>query len=229
MNVVLCSGVMRSGSTWTYNALRALLGTTADFLGLPFYCSYLEGEGLDEFLHSDKALYPGVGVFKAHSINTKTMLLIDSRRIKNVCSVRDPRDCVALRQLFKSDESLTDSIRLVRGSFATAMGLSRETTLFLDYKEILKRPDICIDHMLEYLQLQFGQLDELKEAIIDELSMDKMVNDTEDDYDELTQVHKNHTHGGKIGRYREELTKEDLELIEEELGDQIKWYGDLFK
>lgn len=226
MNVVLCSGVMRSGSTWCYNILRGLLGTTADLLKIPFYCSYLEGQSLDEFLLSDEALMPGAAVFKTHILELQAKLLIEKGVVKNVCTLRDPRDCVASRRLFASGESLLDSIAMVRGSYATIMGLSPTATLFLDYKDVVNQPDICIKRMLDYLGLDYGSQErELIESLVVEFGMDKMAqNAPESGIDPLTEVHANHVHGGKIDRWKEELSEPDIKTVMEHLSKEVEWF-----
>jgi len=227
MNVVLCSGVMRSGSTWCYNILRGLIGTTADILSIPFYVSYLEGDGLDEFLLTDEALTPGAAVFKTHILGLQAKQLIAKGIVKNVCTIREPRDCVASRRLFKSGETLPDSIAMVRGSFATIMGLSPETTLFLDYKDIVTKPKECVLSMMDYLGLDYGdQNDELASNLVAEFSMVKMAEMApQDGIDPLTEIHTNHIHGGQIDRWKTELSDSEILVVDKLLREEIDWYG----
>jgi len=176
-----------------------LCGLVAECLSKPFYASYLEGDALDKFLLSDAALRPGVSVFKTHLIGPRAAHLARSGIIKNICTLRDPRDCVASRQEFKS-ESLSDSIGLVRASYTTAMGLD-DAALFLDFENIKTSPVSVILDMMEYLGIDFESADEVAGILSEEFSLEKMKKmEPNNGIDPLTEIHENHFHGGESGK-----------------------------
>ena len=223
MNIVICSGVMRSGSTWSYNVSRALLGLAANKFDLTLYASYLEGAGLDDFLLTDDALFPGAAIFKSHLLGFHARQLIAAGIVKNIYTVRDPRDCVASRKTFK-DESLEDSIRLVKQSFDTVMSLN-SSSLMIKYDHIIKEPEQVIKDIAAYLLMDFTKLDEIAESISEELSVKEMRSKSSSvsGIDPLMELHENHIGDTSTGKWIN-LPESDLKAIETELKEEINWF-----
>jgi len=224
MNVILCSGMMRSGSTWSFNAARAVAYIAAESVGLPFAAMYLDGDSLDSFL-AERVAVPGVVVIKSHSVTPYALGLAQADQARNICTFRDPRDSVASRQLFK-DETLSDSITQVRASVAPMFAFSEET-LFVDYQDVMTRPAWAVGRIGDYLSVQLGET--YHQVIADELSIEKMdaVSDATSGIDPTYQLHHNHIHGGKIGRWEEELSAGDRSRVCAELSREIDLYETL--
>lgn len=226
MNVVLCTGVMRSASTWSYNVCRVIVGMVAEKLGMPFYSQYMEEEELEKFLLSDASLNNGAMVVKAHRVGLNAIMLTRKGIVKNVCTIRDPRDCVASRRLFK-DETFETSVNLVKSSFYSPMRLQDET-LYVDYKDIIDDPVLEIRWIMEHLNIQSPDNSIVAAHIHDALTMDKVKEiNPEGEVDSATEFHKNHTHGGIIGRWQEELNPREVEYIMMNLKEEIEWYEDM--
>lgn len=216
--IVLCSGVMRSASTWSFNVCRALVGVIAHHLKAPFGADYRELESLDHalFTWNPKAM----GVIKAHRLTDYAHYRINAGDVINVCTVRDPRDCIASRQQFKA-ESLDDSIRLVKSSFIDPMRF--ENGLFLDYEDIITDPKGQIRAMSAYVGLHPSEpmVDEIHESLKPE-SVQGEIPDQE--INPVYHYHPNHLNGGVSGRFRTELSERDQKRACAEVRRELDWY-----
>ncbi len=102
--LILCTGILRSGSTWSYNVCRELAQSQARKQRRPFGSAYLTEPQLDFFLNSQGAAIPGPTVLKTHNVGSVAREWIRSGRASVVCTFRDPRDCVAsMLKFFRQD------------------------------------------------------------------------------------------------------------------------------
>ena len=222
MNTIFCSGMMRSGSTWSYNAVRAIAYIAAEAVDIPFVSTYLDADSIDPFL-SEHAGAAGVAVIKSHSVTPYVVDLARQGAVRNVCTFRDPRDSVASRQKFK-DESLGSSIEQVKASMAPLFHFGDET-LFIDYRDILDNPTETLTRIAAYLNVSLPAA--YYAAILDELSQEKMaaVSAATDGIDKNFHLHKNHLNGGVVGRWRDELSDQSIDLVQRELAAEIGWFN----
>jgi hypothetical protein len=98
--LVCCSGMARSGSTWSYNVWRRIAETT----GLPTVAGfYGEGDALDTYI-DDRHLteFPGHVVLKLHQPGPVLLEHIFQGSARNVYTIRDPRDCLCSRMRFEN-------------------------------------------------------------------------------------------------------------------------------
>lgn len=235
MNLVLVSGVMRSGSTWAFNVCRSLCMSASKSLGLPFSSDYLEGEALNSLIGALSAKM--VVVVKTHDTLPAMRSLVEDGAVRNVCTIREPRDCVASRRLFKS-ESFEESIGQVKASFADAQRYGPKTMRIM-YQDLMERPVDVVMDIAEHLLLVIER--DHAEKIVQEFSMENMRRWSETISEEsgaeqalhgglvdpATAIHTGHINGGEIGRYWTELTKKQIRKVEQELADEIEWYETL--
>src|SRR5438046_775033 len=93
--LVLCTGMLRSGSTWSYNVCRLMAKAVAARERRPMSATYLLPQQLEQFLQQQPLPPPGPTVLKAHSIGPLALEALRAGRAKGICTFRDPRDCVA--------------------------------------------------------------------------------------------------------------------------------------
>lgn len=233
MNVALSTGVMRSGSTWAYNVLRVLFHMVAERHGFEQHAQYMDPWVLEEFLKAHIEVPGVVAVIKAHYTDTTARVMIREGVVKNVCTVRDPRDCVASRQAFKA-ESLEYSIRLVRSTFEHAARYDPNTLMVL-YDHLMERPAREIGRIAQYVKLKFP--DEVYAEMATALSMGEMrkISDTlgqnpkavkahDGLVDTVSLIHTRHIQSGAVGRYKRDFDTETAHLVSRELRDQIAWF-----
>src|ERR1044071_4352147 len=92
--LILCTGMMRSGSTWSFNVCRLLAQVAARQEGLPFWSGYLTLEQCEQFLTQSDGNFPGPTVIKAHGIGTVAQRYLKNGQAQAICTFRDPRDSV---------------------------------------------------------------------------------------------------------------------------------------
>lgn len=230
MKMIICSGVMRSASTWAYNFLRVVISLRAEQDGQPFECAY--SDDLDELLTGPYIEQPGFAVIKTHNLGREhyARRVIDQGGLQNVCTVRDPRDCVASRQEFKK-ESLETSLAMVKASF-DGLQFMGNRTLWVDYVSIKRDPKSVGLAILKYLQYKTPDDEAFVEGIVSEMTPEKMAERsaavTAPQADDVTQLHRNHIHGGEIGRWAKDFNGHDRAKVHRALEDQLRWYHYLF-
>src|SRR4029079_19176758 len=101
--ITICSGVMRSGSTWAFNVCRLLAQIRAKELNVPHGIAYLPEDKIDLFFREQADKVPGPTVVKVHTITQGILDTLKTNRARAVCTYRDPRDCVASLMTFMND------------------------------------------------------------------------------------------------------------------------------
>ena len=101
--VVTCTGMPRSGSTWSYNVARRLLEHARGSENVA--AQYREG------MEGDQAVQEAIGaekhqIIKLHYPQRHTMNAIRDGRVRNICTTRDPMMAVAsFREMFGGGRS----------------------------------------------------------------------------------------------------------------------------
>ena len=114
MNFIICSGILRSASTWAFNVCRLIASSLAKQNNLPLLdCGYKDTTALDELLKKNGS---GIAVVKTHAPSKFALEFILTGAVKNICTIRDPRDCVASQQLFHDDETFEQSVYLLKNN-----------------------------------------------------------------------------------------------------------------
>lgn len=228
MNVILCMGVMRSASTWSFNVCRAIAATAAGHLDVPWDSFYSESDPMDRFFDEKWITRePGVSVIKTHMPSMRGIHYANDGYLKTICTLRDPMDCVASRQQFKEEE-FPLSVEMVKGSFLGPMRMN-DKTMFIDYPDIIDNPENVIVRILDYLAIQTPDNREFANLVQEQFSMEKMAEKSShisghDSYDVDTQLHANHVNGGIQGRWKDELSEIQQLFVQRELANEIAWY-----
>src|SRR5580704_11060212 len=98
--IIICDGVIRSGSTWSFNVCRLLGHLLAKRRSQRCGMACLREQSLEQFLQAEANLRDGPAVIKVHEVGPVAREWIRAGRAKAVCTFRDPRDCVASDMAF---------------------------------------------------------------------------------------------------------------------------------
>src|SRR6476660_8314714 len=93
--LVFCTGMLRSGSTWSFNVCRLMGKVIAGRERKPMWSGYLMAEETGAFFNQVENDRPGPTILKIHKLTPRGLDLLHSGGAKAVCTFRDPRDCVA--------------------------------------------------------------------------------------------------------------------------------------
>lgn len=211
--------MMRSASTWSFNVCRLLGILLANHFKVPSGSAYLNPNELDIFLKTRMKTEPGYVVIKAHSLGEFALELIKNNEIKNVSTIRDPRDCVASRQLFE-EETFEQSVHWIKNSlFYVHLYQQTKNTLFIRYEEMIRNPAFQIKEICSFLDVELSdkhllEINEQTSMInaqrisnsIKTRPIHELLRDRSHVVDPTTQIHENHIHGGICGRWKTELS-----------------------
>jgi len=217
--IVLCNGMPRSASTWSFNVCRRLVQEL--FPQDSLYSGY--HENLAEILGSLDGRYDHL-VLKCHTLDEKGRELCASGKAFAVYTHRDPFDAIySSMVMFKVsfDEalaSLPTSLRLLE------FHRRNPTSYVVPYDRIRNAPLEAISAIARHLRLVVP--DELVQRIARETSPDAIaaiadqvseergaVRTPRSAYDPETLVHRNHIRNGSSGYGRELLSEEQQERV----------------
>jgi hypothetical protein len=224
--IIICNGVIRSGSTWSFNVGRLLGELLARRRGHDFQSVYLEAQGLDQFLLNKALLQSGVGVIKGHAVGPVALDWIRTGKAKAICTYRDPRDCVAsdLRFWGKGFEASLERVALSFRMLPIYNDFGR--TLFVRYEEMMLDRLWQIRRIAAYVEVALDPKEaewidsttnmQSSKKIADELPNRREGFDTVTDErrrDRMTLLHANHIGSGRVGRWRQDLTAGQGQLV----------------
>ena len=215
----LCLGVLRSGSTWSYNVCQALGRLLAARRREPFGNAYMTHDELDMCLNTEGPNLRGPTVIKAHTITQPALDWITSGKAKAICTYRDPRDCVVSMKTFFGGE-IAATTRQIADSFDYLRFYQKAgNTLFVRYEQMMADPLGQIEQIARHLnidadqatlrQIEYANNIQSSKKICDDLKRrpeDKVERSGTHRVDPATSLHDNHIFNAKIGRWREELT-----------------------
>jgi hypothetical protein len=221
--LVLCLGMPRSGSTWTFNVVRALLADAfEDFTSL-----YAEtGAQFAE------RCPPGARnvLIKAHAIDDVLARTLDAAGATSILTWRDPRDVVASM----AGVGLGDILSLARSATIAASAVldyrnDHPDALCLRYEDGFIADVGAIRRLAEQLGLQ--PRDEQVQAIHDALDLENLRSeldrwssglDGEAEFrthvDPATHWHKDHLGDARVGKWRELAPPDARAAVESALG-----------
>lgn len=162
--LVLCTGMIRSGSTWSYNVARLLLGRCAPRV-----------HGIYSDSPTEVMLHHGLDVdhcvIKCHDPDRAARVLIKHRLCRTIYTYREPIDCLAstadLGLSFEPTlERLRASLELLE--FQRAAG----GVHLVWYDDIIERPRDRVRAIADYLELEVG--DEIVDAVAEMLTRDRV-------------------------------------------------------
>jgi hypothetical protein len=241
LSIVLCTGILRSGSTWSFNVCRLMAKSIAGRERTPMWAGYLLTEQTEQFFQTT-GHPPGPTVIKSHGLGPIALEKVRAGQAKAICTYRDPRDCVASLITF-TGQTFDSAIESVRGNLLVLDEYVKGgQTHFIQYERMLGDTLGQIRGIASYLGVSF---DEPLFARIDELSniesSKKVCEDlrhrpegqylrSAEDHrvDPQTWLHHNHIHSGQIGRWRDEMTSGQVDALNHAFAPWLErlGYGD---
>jgi hypothetical protein len=240
--ICICNGIIRSGSTWSFNVCRMLGERFAHRTCQAFGGAYLTAEGLDEYLQNDVYVRSGIAVIKAHAVGPVAADWIRTGKAKAVCTLRDPRDCVASDIQF-TDKGFDHSVQRVVASLrslATLRDFGR--TLFIRYEDMMTDRLWQIKRIGAHLQIAIDAgeaeaIDEKTNIYASRKICQGLSSRTDDQTDVVlenhrrdlvTLLHDNHIGTGKVGRWKQDLTVEQGRMLTKIFAKSLVVLGDEF-
>ena len=155
--LVICNGVIRSGSTWSYNVCRLLAELLAKRRGESSHGGYLNALDLEKSLQAEVYFRQGPAVFKAHGTGPLISEWIRTGKAKAVCTLRDLRDCVASDVAFMNTGFDSSVQRVVNSLKSLECYEDFGRTLFVHYEEMMKDRLAEIRLIAAYLNIRIDQ------------------------------------------------------------------------
>jgi len=239
MDLTLCSGVVRSGSTWAFNVCRLLNQLKAEQLGRPHESHFRDTRSLELTLKQinqpdNQTIY----TIKTHTITQNVIDFLINHNIKNVCTLRDPRDCVASEFLFHQ-ESIEAAVTKVLNTIKfLAVYVQIGNVLFIRYENMIKDPKqyikiianyldiVCDDKVINYIyeQTNIEKSKQISEQLTSQ-PKDTFRQEGNDYVDKKTYLHTGHVQGGQVGRWQTDLTTEQQAYVNAQLKPWLDLLG----
>jgi Sulfotransferase domain len=155
--LVICDGIFRSGSTWSFNVCLQLAALRAGRSGEPLLSDYINEAQLEDFIRLKAAARPGPIVYKAHFVGPLAREWIRTGRAKSICTLRDPRDCVASDIAFMKG-SFDEAVERVAVSLKTLeASVDYGRTLFIRYEDMMSDRLAQIQLIAAYLNIRIDE------------------------------------------------------------------------
>jgi hypothetical protein len=226
LGVVLCTGILRSGSTWSFNVCRLMAKVVAGRERTPMWSGYMLANQTEQFFQTT-GHPPGPTIIKTHGLGPIALEKVRTEQAKSVCTYRDPRDCVASLMTFTGQyfEEAVESIRGTMGSLDEYRKAGN--THFIRYEQMLDDSLGQVRGIADFLGVT---IEEPMLARIDEKSnlesskkvcedlrhrpAGEFMRSAEDHrVDPQTWLHHNHIHSGQVGRWREEMSPQQAQEL----------------
>lgn len=220
---IFCCGLYRSGSTLQYNMMSQLVQKLNR--GQPL--GYLE-EGYSINLEQSYGHLSGIKIFKAHKLSDEIHDLICSGKACSVGSYRDIRDVAVSWMEFRNasfsqlmaEKWLESTVDQYHAWEMTPNHLTSK------YENIIKIPELEVFRLAAHIGMPCGI--ELAKKITGDLSMQKqrrrmeaVVQEIKPDgsldwnYDPILLLHHKHIADGKVNKWKDKLSPDDVRYIEE--------------
>jgi Sulfotransferase domain len=205
--VILCDGMVRSGSTWSFNVALQLLKSCDP--NRKAFGTYSDNPAV-----LAAAIRPRFSnlVIKSHSLDPVARGLCDKGAVKAIYTWREPRDVVAsCMQMFGSSAPHATGI-LRKALRIWAFHRATSSACIVSYEEITKDPCAAIERIADYLGLTIDS--EQLRGIADEVSFERVkrfsqhlselepsrqIRSNGHFFDRVTLFHKDHIRNGGIG------------------------------
>ena len=238
LGIVLCTGILRSGSTWSFNVARLMAKVIAGRQRTPMWSGYMMSAQTEQFFQAT-GHPPGPTIIKTHGLGPEAIERVRTEGAKAICTYRDPRDCVASLMTF-TGQNFQEAIESIRGNLLVLDEYFKGgKTHFIRYERMLEERMREIRGIADYLGVS---IDEPMLARIDEMSnlqsSKKVCEDlrhrpegqylrSAEDHrvDPQTWLHHNHIHSGEVGRWRNELTRAQIEVANETFAPWLERLG----
>lgn len=226
--IILCDGMVRSGSTWSFNVAVWLLET---------YCSDRKTLGL--YSETSAVLIDAIReqsshqVIKTHNLDPSSRELCRSGAVKAIYTWRHPYDAiVSAMGIFGN--SVDHWIEVLRHALQVwAFHRETESACILSYESIVQEPAAGILSIAAYLGLnadpelarqvaEEASVERVKRFSqrIDKLEKSRLIRTEGAVYDRETLLHQNHIRDGRVGHGAGLLDAEQLRAIDAMLREE---------
>jgi hypothetical protein len=234
--LIFSTGMLRSGSTWAFNVCRLMAQVGAG--KSPIWCGYLTLEQTEEFLASNNGVVPGLTVIKTHGVGPLAQRTITKGMATAVCTYRDPRDCVASMMMF-AGEPFDVAVERVRAGLEMLDAYTRRgQTLFIRYEDMIADRLAQVRKIAAHLELVLDdrvlrRIDQLtgiehSKEICRQLSdrpQDQIISAMNHRVDPETWLHDNHIQSGQAGRWKNEMSEDQIDVLERAYGPWLDRLG----
>jgi hypothetical protein len=225
--LTLCTGILRSGSTWSFNVCRLMAKVVAGRERLPLWSGYMLPEQSEPLFERIGDHQPGPTVVKAHSLGPRGMQLLRIGKARAICTYRDPRDCVASMMTF-ANRTFDDAVQSIAQALLMLESVTRTSyALMVRYEDMLADPRGQIARINQFLGLSLepailARIDELcslaaSRRVCEELRKrpaNAVLRSMESHrVDPQTWLHDNHIQSGKPGRWKDEMEPYQVEIL----------------
>jgi Sulfotransferase domain len=228
--IVLCNGMPRSASTWSFNVCRLLFH---DLHPKSTLCARYH-ENLAEVIDPLRGSYDHV-VLKCHTLDQRGRELCRTGVARAIYTHRDPFDAIhSAMVMFR--HSFEEALESIRGSLALYdFHLSTGEAHIVSYDAIVGTPERAIADLAAYLELSdLNAFPEAVRRISAQTSMDAMkeiarqvgrerhgIRTPRSIYDPETHVHRDHIRDGRTGCGRDYLSADQLRRAETALAPYL--------
>jgi hypothetical protein len=188
--------------------------------------TYLDAIPLEHFLQHELHTIKGPAVIKAHGLGPRAMSLLHTGRAKAVCTLRDPRDCVASDLMFLKKD-INFSIRRVMDNMQCLNNYEGGThTLFVQYEQMMANPLKQIVRIAGHLgvdadesilrQIEVGCSIPASKAAIEVLKKKDpktVIWHENHRVDPGNHLHENHIHDARVGKWKDFFTQSQAERL----------------
>jgi hypothetical protein len=224
--VVLCDGMVRSGSTWSFNAALNLLRCDSR----PAYGLYSEERAVLAAAVRPRRSHL---IIKSHALDPHAQGLCRGGRLRAIFTWRDPYD-VVISCVRMFGRTPMHWIYVVRDSLrAWAFHRATNTAHIVSYERLVTEPEEEIGAIAAYLglpvpperigelarRLSFGRMKHLAQHV-HELPAPRLVRTEADMYDRETLLHPHHLRNGGTGYGVKALRDEERTELEAVLRDE---------
>lgn len=218
--VVLCDGMVRSGSTWAFNVVLRLLQLSAS--DWKIFHAYAAEPG--PLLPALDPTYSHA-LIKTHVLDDLARNMCRSGEIRSVYTWRDPYDAIA--SCIKFGVTFENSVGAVQNALDVwSFHESTKSACIIPYPSIVREPERAIRQIIVYLDLTIGQeqlervahetsLESMRQACknVGNLDSARVVRDGHYTFDRETLLHQNHIQDGTIGYGAGVLAEEQRETV----------------
>ena len=230
---IFCCGMFRSGSTLQYGLASALV----EKLGAGVRSRLLSKNDFSTLENAYKN-FEGYIVLKAHFITPAMATLLDAGNAVSIGIYRDIRDVAVsmMRMWGLSFEELIIQQKLEEAINGLDEWSQHSGHMVSRYEDLLENPNQEINRIASHLNLVCTE--ELALEIVDDHSIEKNKKRIEEIakqkekfgiegayWDPHFLLHSNHIFSGGSGAWKEELTKEQVKLLEEKFGTWLLGKG----
>lgn len=221
----------RSGSTWSFNVCRILNQLKAQQLNHSYESYFRDKESLEKQLEiiaqsNNQTHY----TIKTHIFTQNVIDMLIANDFYNVCTIRDPRDCVTSEFLFHEQPLEKAVIKTLHSLSHVAAFVQIGKVLFIRYEQMMQDPKKYIKQIADYLNISCDEkvIEHIHAQTNIEASKQISENITnqpaetyhqeQGDYvDQTTYLHTGHVQGGHIGRWQNDLNPEQQRYVNDKL------------